>query len=53
MIYLAPNCFLVRAKIIPIIIPIDNNEEPPYDIKGNVTPVVGISFNETLIFIKD
>ena len=42
----------MRANIIPIIIPIDNRDEPPYDIKGNVTPVVGTSFSETLIFIK-
>ena len=53
MIYLALNCFLVKAKIIPITTPIDNKEEPPYDIKGNVTPVVGTSLSETLIFIKD
>ena len=47
-----PNFFLVNERTIPIIILVDSKEEPPYEIKGRVTPVVGIIFNDTQIFIN-
>ena len=32
---------------------IEIKDDPPYEINGRVTPVVGIIFIDTLIFIKD
>ena len=45
--------FLEIFKIIPIDIIVINNELPPYDKKGNVTPVTGISPTTTLKFKID
>ena len=37
---------------MPNAIHIDTKEDPPYEINGSVTPVVGISLIDTLTFIR-
>jgi len=44
--------FLVIARNIPIVIPIETIEEPPYEIKGKVIPLAGTRLKFTAIWIK-